>query len=127
MLAVFQFPFGEGWHPTQTLHMAQSAPLHASLHCYRHHRHCPIQTVHIDITGTPCQDYSHANHNKAGIFGDRFKVFVVWGQIILRSMVPVFVHENVCGQPSSLFHSMFGAYYDMFFCLSCLRAWWASV
>lgn len=95
--------------PRAKIQTAKTSPMRGHLYCYRHCRRCPLRHVDLDITGTPCTDYSLAHGQRMGILGKTFPVFLCWSQLIQRLEVPLWIHENVVQQPSELFRDVFDA------------------
>ena len=62
--------------------------------CARHGQLCTLGAADLDITGTPCQDWSGLGL-RSGVFGSRFSIFLGWVHWILFSQPPVVIHENV--------------------------------
>lgn len=81
--------------------------------CCGHGLWCPVPWPDIDVTGTPCQDWSGLGLKARG-WGPQMKVFLMWCAIILAKAVPIVVHENVPQFPVSLLEAYLGQAYHVF-------------
>ena len=63
-------------------------------YCVGHGRHCWVPQVDVDMTGTPCQDFSQQGHRE-GPQGKQMWVFLAWVAAVLASDAAVVIHENV--------------------------------
>lgn len=91
----------------EKIKFSQVAPMYGFMWCDRHGRYCPLRQVTLDVTGTPCTDYSRANRARRGIYGDTFPVLLTWAQLVQRLQVPIWFHENVLGQPTEIFNMLY--------------------
>ena len=66
--------------------------------------------IDIDITGSPCQDYSPAGLRQ-GSTGPRFPIFYAWIQSVRHLQPRVLVHENVLQFPVSLLSELLSDLY----------------
>ena len=62
-------------------------------------RACARTPADVDISGTPCIDYSARNRNKRGLDGPNAKIMLVWAKLLLADDVKVAIHENTPGFP----------------------------
>ena len=69
-------------------------PLTRVARCCLHGILCQPEPCHVDVTGTPCQDFA-PNGNRLGIHGPQWPVLLAWVNLMLALHVPVIVHENV--------------------------------
>lgn len=93
--------------PMAKIALAKASPMSGMLWCYRHHRYCPLRCTSLDVTGTPCVDYSLMSLSRKGIYGPTFPILVVWSELMQRLGVPIWFHENVLGQPRWVFDVLF--------------------
>ena len=62
--------------------------------CCGHGVMCCLERPDVDITGTPCQDFSPVGHHR-GPFGQQWPVFLAYCRVMLGLAVPILIHENV--------------------------------
>ena len=63
-------------------------------YCVGHGRHCWVPPVDVDMTGTPCQEFSQQGLRE-GPQGKQMWVFLAWVAAVLASDAAVVIHENV--------------------------------
>lgn len=88
-----------------------NAPVFAN--CVTHEGMCPVHRCHMDMTGTPCQDWAPTG-NRLGTTGPQMKVFLAWVALVLTFAVPIVVHENVPQFPVEVLESYLGHAYIIF-------------
>ena len=93
--------------------MSRTTPMIGHAWCYRHRKQCATRNVALNMTGTPCTDYSMANQSRQGIAGKTFPVLLWWSETVRRHKVPIFIHENVLQQPYEIFNDLFMGEYDI--------------
>ena len=81
--------------------------------CAAHSRHCPLERVHINVSGTPCQDWS-VSGRRLRHQGPQMSIFLAWCRIVVQQCVPVVVHENVPGFDAELLYTHLGHDYHIF-------------
>ena len=88
--------------------------MHLSSHafCIGHGCLCKLPMASVDVTGTPCRDWSPVG-NRAGPQGPDWCVMLAWCQVMLCLAVPVIVHENVPQFWPQLLHDIFGHAYHV--------------
>lgn len=90
----------------EALHLSDVAP------CWLHGRWCPCERVDLEVTGTPCQDYSPMGLRR-GINGVNYPIFRAWVLHCLKRRPKIIVHENVGAFPVGLLHDAFGERYRL--------------
>ena len=89
------------------------SPLSRTQLCAAHNAHCEVPRCDVDMTGTPCQDYSRAGSRHGLIAGTRFAVIWSWMHIMLTVQPPVIIHENVVGFPENIIQHLFQELYSI--------------
>lgn len=88
-------------------------PLALSAFCVGHGWHCHIPASDVDVTGTPCQDFSGCGHGLADQ-GPQMAIFILWCHLMLSRQTAILVHENVPEFWESLLHAHLGHAYWIF-------------
>ena len=65
----------------------------------------------VDISGSPCKDYSEANNGKLKEDGKHFQSMAIWAHLLRTEHVPVIIHENVPGFPADSLLELLGDAY----------------
>jgi len=82
-------------------------------YCCGHGAMCRLVRPDMDITGTPCQDFSPVG-NHQGPFGRQWPVFLAYCRVMLELEVPILIHENVPQFWPELLEHFFGHAYLIF-------------
>lgn len=91
----------------------QRAYVCGSAYCHRHKKVCHLVSPHIDVSGTPCTDFSSAGL-RAGVEGPTLPIFMVWACVVLALGIPVVLHENVVLFPVGLLEGILGHVYHVY-------------
>lgn len=78
--------------------------------CCLHGQWCEVQPCHMDVTGTPCQDFAPTG-KRLGVHGPQWPVFLAWVAVILSQCPSIVVHENVPQFPAGLLQHFLGHAY----------------
>lgn len=81
--------------------------------CRKYEPHAPFLSNDLEVTGTPCQDYSPMG-SRNGIFGKQFIIFITWVKVCKHQRPKIIVHENVPQFPVTLLHEYFSDDYWIF-------------
>ena len=90
--------------------------LATSAFCLGHGVHCQIPAADMDVTGTPCQDFSGCGNGQADQ-GPQMAIFLLWCHIILSRQTAILVHENVPEFWEALLHQHLGQCYWIYSCV----------
>lgn len=102
-----QLPFTAMVAFVMQCHLAPSA------FCCGHGAMCRLDRPDVDITGTPCQDFSPVGNHR-GPFGRQWPVFLAYCRVMLGLEVPILIHENVPQFWVELLEHFFGHAYFIF-------------
>lgn len=89
-----------------------SGRLSNTVPCLTHRAMCRRPEVDVDVTGTPCQDYSSMGLQR-GIHGPQYFILVSWIRYLLHDQPPIVVHENVQLFPYDVLNSWTGHMYSL--------------
>ena len=81
--------------------------------CRKYESHASFLSNDLEVTGTPCQDYSPMG-SRNGIFGKQFSIFIAWVKVCKHQRPKIIVHENVHRFPVTLLHEYFSDDYWIF-------------
>lgn len=92
----------ENWCYYQKWRAISQAPISKYMMCHRCNKHCPLRSGDVDITGTPCTDYSKGNAYRRLWEGPTVHIWLIWCTFHRRHHTPIMIHENVTGFPVML-------------------------
>jgi hypothetical protein len=106
-------PAGSSGSPGLLFRHIASMSLAITAFCVGHGWRCCIPAADIDVTGTPCQDFSGCGHGQADQ-GPQMVIFLLWCHLMLARQIPILVHENVPEFWETLLHANLGHAYWIF-------------
>ena len=107
MTRLGQLPF------TSLVTFIMNCQLAPSAFCCGHGVMCHLDRPDVDVTGTPCQDFSPVGNHR-GPFGRQWPVFLAYCRVMIGLEVPILIHENVPQFWLALLEHFFGLSYFIF-------------
>ena len=74
---------------------------------------CRYETPDVDMSGSPCQDWTRRSHNPLGRKGKRASLLITWCRIMVESQPPIIFHENVRGFDGTILEQLMGHLYTI--------------
>ena len=92
----------------------KNSQISESAGCTMHPRStCRYETPDVDMSGSPCQDWTRRSHNPLGRKGKRASLLITWCRIMVESQPPIIFHENVRGFDGTILEQLMGHLYTV--------------
>ena len=101
------------WLLMQKVLFMFSVPIHPCMYCHRHGRYCHFARCDVDMSGTPCVDFSPAGLQR-GVEGESFPVLLSFLAFHRSQKTKIILMENVPEFPAlTLLQCLMGDMYDV--------------
>jgi site-specific DNA-cytosine methylase len=72
---------------------------------------CRYETPDVDMSGSPCQDWTRRSNNPQGRNGKRASLLITWCRIMAEGQPPIILHENVRTFDAKILDELMGHLY----------------
>ena len=97
----------------QMVRLVQQAKLAPASICTKHNNMCTIPTPDVDMSGSPCWEWSRAGR-RAGYEGKAPSLFWMWATLNKLQGTPLLIHENVVGFPDEMLRQALTPDYEVY-------------